>query len=102
MRWVTLAHNRVADSTNDSYELDPADWLTTHDRATCEDLEIVGVWHTHPDGHARPSHLDLETAWPSYSYFIAALDAGRVRDLRAWQLHRGAFREQPFDITLEE
>ena len=30
-------------------------------------IDVVGVYHSHPDVAARPSRSDLESAWPWYS-----------------------------------
>ena len=66
VRAVTVEVIRVAVAGNlasgrDRFELDPADWLATHDEARRAAHEIVGVWHAHPDHPAEPSPADAET-----------------------------------------
>lgn len=54
--------------------------------ATGEGLELIGFYHSHPDGPAEPSARDRESAWPWYSYLIVPVDAGRAGGVRAWRL----------------
>jgi proteasome lid subunit RPN8/RPN11 len=59
----------------------------------CRDrhLEIIGVYHSHPDHPAIPSECDRQLAWPVYSYIIVSVkpvaeNQSQVVDLRSWQL----------------
>jgi proteasome lid subunit RPN8/RPN11 len=49
-------------------------------------LEIVGIYHSHPDHPARPSALDREHAWPWYSYVIVSVERGEPRSVTSWVL----------------
>lgn len=42
-------------------------------------LELVGFFHSHPDGEPAPSEFDLEAAWPWYSYLILGLRGTDIR-----------------------
>lgn len=59
-------------------------------------LELVGFYHSHPDGAAEPSPFDREVGWPWYSYLIVAVSSGRAGALRSWRLSddRSGFVEQ--------
>ena len=35
-------------------------------------LDVVGFFHSHPNGSVQPSPTDLERAWPGYLYLIVA------------------------------
>ena len=52
---------------------------------------LLGFYHSHPDGDAVPSGLDLQEAVPGYIYVIAA----RSGELRGWRLRedRSGFDE---------
>ena len=78
----------------DRFELDPADHLRCDERARAGGLDIVGIWHTHPDHAARPSRFDLERAWEAWSYVILSVGPSRVEDVRSWRLVNDAFREE--------
>jgi proteasome lid subunit RPN8/RPN11 len=59
-------------------------------------LEVVGNYHSHPDHPAVPSQFDLEHAWPTWSYVIVSVGAGKAQDLRSWELEadRTRFNEE--------
>ena len=80
---------------HDRYELDPADFMEADLGARRDGLEVVGIWHSHPDHPAHPSATDLAAAWEGWSYVIACVTAVGVEDLRAWRLAGEAFAEEP-------
>ena len=88
------ARNLAVDRLADRYVLDPDDFCAADRAARRDGLDIVGVWHTHPDHPARPSPTDLEAAWPDYSYLIVAVAARGVVERRAWRLDGDTFTEQ--------
>jgi proteasome lid subunit RPN8/RPN11 len=51
-------------------------------QATRSGLELIGFYHSHPSGDARPSATDLELACPGYVYIVVA----RHGPVRAWRL----------------
>lgn len=53
---------------------------------------IVGFYHSHPDGSARPSVRDLREAWAGHVYVIVSVSAGRAADITAWRLHASGDR----------
>ena len=76
------------------YEVPPEDWCAAYRDAARSELDIVGVWHSHPDGVAVPSRADAESAWPEYCQLIVAASSAGATGLRSWYLERGALREQ--------
>ena len=62
-------------------------------RARAAGLDIVGVYHTHPDHPAEPSAYDRDTAAPRGRTFIVSVREGRAADVRSWCI---ADLEAPF------
>lgn len=92
---VRRARNIRTERARDRYEIDPADYLAAEEAAAARGVEVVGVWHTHPDHPALPSETDRALAWEGWCYVIAAVGAGGVEDLRAWRLNGdGRFDEE--------
>ena len=86
---VRRARNLNVTRARDRYDLDPVDYLAAEEAAAARGVELVGVWHTHPDHPARPSATDRSLAWAGWSYVIAAVTASGVTDLRSWRLDDG-------------
>lgn len=92
---VVGARNLNRERATDRFELDPRDFLAADSEARAAGLDIVGIWHSHPDHPARPSAIDLEQAWEGWSYVIVSVARDAARDTRAWRLAGGRFEEEP-------
>ena len=73
-------------SLHDRYEIDPREMLAAMKTARLNNLEVVGIYHSHPDHPARPSECDRTLAWSGYIYLICSVDSGSVSTTTAWQL----------------
>ncbi|MDX1487751.1 MAG: M67 family metallopeptidase [Acidiferrobacterales bacterium] len=94
---VIQARNLNEERAHDRYELDPGDFLLTDERARASGLEIVGVWHSHPDHPARPSETDRAAAWEGWSYVIVSVTPDGIADVRAWRLNGSQFVEESIE-----
>ena len=94
-------HLEEADrSLSDRYEIDPREILEAMKTARLNNLEIIGIYHSHPDHLASPSECDRSLAWSEYIYIICSVNSGSVGATTAWQLdYRQQF--QPVVITVE-
>ena len=82
------------------YWIDPKDLLETQRRARKAGLDIIGVYHSHPDAEAKPSECDRDLAWPSYAYIIVSVRDGSAVDLQNWQLDGShQFQSEPMKIV---
>lgn len=79
--------DRQSHGARDRYWIDPADLLRVQKESRLQDLEIIGIYHSHPDHPALPSECDRRLAWPVYSYLIASVRGGTVADVTSWQLN---------------
>ena len=57
-------------------------------------MDLVGVYHTHPNHPAVPSDFDRAAAWPEWSYIIVSVREGEVAEFRSWTLVEEAFEEE--------
>jgi len=63
-------------------------------------LEIIGFAHSHPDHPPIPSRFDADHGWSFYSYVVASVQKGTLREARSWRLdERGVFQEEPLTET---
>lgn len=91
---VREARNLDTARARDRYELDPADHLAAEELARSAGLDVIGIWHSHPDHPAVPSESDQAQAWHGWSYLIVSVAAGTVRELRSWRLAGPSFEEE--------
>jgi proteasome lid subunit RPN8/RPN11 len=98
---VPLANQRT-DAARHRYLIDPASFRRAEEKLARDGLEVIGVYHSHPDHPPAPSRFDHEHAWPWFSYVIVAVARGRAGELKSWVLaeDRGTFAEEL--ITIEE
>jgi proteasome lid subunit RPN8/RPN11 len=68
------------------YLINPADVMDLEQCARARGFEVLGYYHSHPDGPPLPSAYDREHAWPWYIYLIVSVSLGRVAGARAWRL----------------
>lgn len=62
--------------------------------------QIVGFYHSHPDGSVTPSASDLEFSWRAYVYLIVPIMAGEVGAPSAWFLPESESRFVPLEISI--
>lgn len=91
---VTSARNLNTERAHDRYRLDPDDFVRADGRAAESGLDVIGVWHSHPDHPARPSVTDRDAAWADYSYVIVSVSKGRAIDVTSWTLAGDQFKEE--------
>ena len=86
-RRLPVHNHRDADGAEHTrYFISPEDFLSAERTAAVGALQIVGVYHSHPDVSARPSTYDREHAWPWYRYLIISVMSGVVEQECAWEL----------------
>jgi proteasome lid subunit RPN8/RPN11 len=68
------------------FAIDPRELLKVHKVARDEGVDVIGYYHSHPDGAARPSNADLAAAVPAVSYLILAVTSDGVTGRRCWRL----------------
>jgi proteasome lid subunit RPN8/RPN11 len=73
------------------FQVEPADHFAAIRRARGAGLEIVGAYHSHPNGPSGPSETDrARLADPSMFHLIVSLAHG-TRTVRAFRLTDGNF-----------
>ncbi len=98
---VAASENMAASGRNDRFEVDPELRLRlmrqARDAAPVGEMGaargIIGHYHSHPDGSARPSASDLAMAWePDLVWLITAVVAGQAVQSTAHLLSEGGTR----------
>jgi proteasome lid subunit RPN8/RPN11 len=88
--WTKEVENYWPDDDNltekTRYAIGPQDMLKAMKRGRDQDLEIIGIYHSHPDYPATPSEFDRIGAWRAYSYIIVSVEQGRATQVLSWVL----------------
>ncbi len=98
---LSLPNAREAEAQHNRYLITEQDYLRGELAAAEQGLDVVGVFHSHPDHPAAPSEFDREYALPNFSYIISAIHVGRALESRSWRLRheRSAFDEEKLLIA---
>jgi proteasome lid subunit RPN8/RPN11 len=96
---IVSADNQRTDSARNRYLIDPLVYLKIEREADKRGLQVVGIYHSHPDVAARPSQFDLDHAWPDFSYLIVSVVKGKAVESNSWRLRDDRSR---FDQDLVE
>ena len=78
------AENTNKERAVDRYEMNPDELLKIEREARQAGLEVVGVYHSHPDHPSSPSEFDRQRGWPEYSYIIVAVKGGTETEAKSW------------------
>jgi proteasome lid subunit RPN8/RPN11 len=80
---IVSADNERADlpasggeSARNRYLIDPLAYMRIEREADKRGVDVLGIYHSHPDVAARPSQFDLDHAWPNFSYLIVSVHRG--------------------------
>jgi proteasome lid subunit RPN8/RPN11 len=96
-RLVAINNAREEGARHNRYLLTPEDYLRGEREAARQGLDVLGVFHSHPDHPNRPSEFDRAWAMPWFSYLITSVEAGCALESRSWKLadDRSSFIEEP-------
>ena len=97
-----LSNAREDAARHNRYLIKPEDYLKAEIEADRLGLQLIGVFHSHPDHPNRPSEFDKEWAQPFFSYVITSVDSGRAIESKSWRLleDRSKFEEENINITV--
>ena len=83
------------------YVVTPEEFRNAEIWAQGRGLEVLGLYHSHPDHPSRPSQFDVDHALPWWSYIIIAVENGAPGTLQSWILRddRSSFDEEGIALT---
>jgi [CysO sulfur-carrier protein]-S-L-cysteine hydrolase len=81
------------------YEIDPGEFLRVNREIDDADLDLLGVYHSHPFTRAYPSATDMAQAWEGLVYVIVSLTDFLAPVVKAFTIADGQVSEQPIEIV---
>ena len=76
--------NSTAGSQPARYELRPEDLLAADKEARRQGLDLIGIYHSHPDCGAYFSETDLKNSCPWYSFVVLSIQKGEFDHANSW------------------
>ena len=86
-RTVTVAlpiDNAAVENRKRRFEIAPKDYLKGEQYAITNDVDFIGIYHSHPNHPAIPSEHDRVAAQPWFSYVIISVADDGVKNTRSW------------------
>jgi proteasome lid subunit RPN8/RPN11 len=66
------------------YELRPEDLLAADKAARERQMDLIGIYHSHPDCGAYFSQTDLKNSCPWYSFVVLSIQKGEFDHANSW------------------
>jgi len=97
---LELPNAREQSAQHNRYLLTPQDMLRSEQEAARLGLDVIGVFHSHPDHPNQPSEFDRQWAMPWFSYIITSVNDGSAVASRSWRLtdDREQFVEESIQV----
>jgi proteasome lid subunit RPN8/RPN11 len=76
--------NAFAGEQGERYELRPEDLLAADRAAREQRMELIGIYHSHPDCDAYFSETDLKNSCPWYSFVVLSIQNGAYHHSNCW------------------
>jgi len=79
------------------FEITGKDYMKAEKFAVENKLQLLGIYHSHPNHPAIPSEHDRVAALPYFSYVIISVMQGNIEIIRSWRLNEESrFEEEKF------
>jgi len=98
---LVIPVNNASTSPRNSFLMERQDMVDAIMHFQREGLEVVGIYHSHPDEAPHPSDSDIvQASWPDAIYLIIGLVNPDEPQVLAWTIRYGsAYRA---DLIIEE
>ena len=99
----TLAFdNKREEERQRRYLIEPADMLAAERTARARDMDVVGIYHSHPDHPSQASETDRVHAMPFWSYLIVSCLKGESVGAQCWRLRDDRSRFDEEVVTVQD
>jgi proteasome lid subunit RPN8/RPN11 len=84
---VLIVNNVKEGDKKRRFEISPKDYMKAEQYAEKNNLQLLGIYHSHPNHPAVPSEHDRVAAQPWFSYVIISVINKDVHTIRSWRLN---------------
>jgi proteasome lid subunit RPN8/RPN11 len=82
------------------YELRPEDLLKADQQARRAGMDLIGIYHSHPDCDAYFSETDLRNSCPWYSFVVLSIRQGELDHANSWLPNAEQTQAEKEDLIL--
>jgi proteasome lid subunit RPN8/RPN11 len=98
---ILIVNNSKEGDKRRRFEISPKDYLNAERFADEKGLQLLGVYHSHPNHPAIPSEHDRIAAQPYFSYIIISVKENGIEAIHSWQLNDNfQFEEETIENQL--
>lgn len=98
---ILVVNNAKEGDKRRRFEISAKDYLQGEHYATEKGLQLLGVYHSHPNHPAIPSEHDREAAQPYFSYIIISVLSNQTTHMRSWRLNDNfQFEEEEISTSI--
>jgi proteasome lid subunit RPN8/RPN11 len=104
-RWISKileVNNAQAGDKRRRFEITGKDYMQAERFAAENDLDLLGIYHSHPEHPAIPSEHDRVAAQPFFSYIIISVMQGVIDHIRSWRLNEASQFEEEIYSTVQK
>lgn len=97
VRNITIAlpiNNAATENRKRRFVISPKDYLKGEQYAIENNVDLLGIYHSHPNHPAIPSEHDRVAAQPFFSYVIISVNEDGVKNVRSWLLNEDSQFEE--------
>ena len=84
---IQAVYNASKENRKRRFEISSIDYLRAEQLALARNIQLLGVYHSHPNHPAIPSEQDRVAAQPFFSYVIISVLNDKIDTMRSWQLN---------------
>ena len=84
---IQVVDNAMEGDKRRRFVISLKDYLKAEQFADVNNLQLIGVYHSHPNHPAIPSEHDRVAAQPFFSYIILSVFNNEFDHIRSWQLN---------------
>ena len=84
VRFALPLRNACEGAQATRYELRPEDLLAADKAARERKMDLIGIYHSHPDCDAYFSRTDLQNSCPWYSFVVLSIQKGEFHHANSW------------------
>ncbi len=87
------------DASNEHFMMDPKEQFAVVKELRARGIEMLAIYHSHPESPARPSEEDIRLALtPNVSYVIVSLMVPETPALKSFRIEQGAVAPEPVEV----